>query len=44
MPHLEIDTETTQTFLGFEKEKIDRNRERVAQALQRRQQVINKNN
>ena len=41
---LEIDTETTQTFLGFEKEKIDRNRERVAQALQRRQQVINKNN
>jgi len=41
---LEIDTETTQTFLGFEKEKVDRNRERVAQALQRRQQVINKNN
>ena len=41
---LEIDTETTQTFLGFEKEKTDRNRERVAQALQRRQQVINKNN
>ena len=41
---LEIDTETTQTFLGFEKEKTDRNRERVTQALQRRQQVINKNN
>jgi len=41
---LEIDTETTQTFLGFEKEKTDRNRERVAQALERRQQIINKNN
>ena len=41
---LEIDTETTQTFLGFEKEKTHRNRERVAQALQRRQQVISKNN
>jgi len=41
---LEIDTETTQTFLGFEEEKTQRNRERVTQALQRRQQVINKNN
>ena len=41
---LEIDTETTQTFLGFEEEKTNRNRERVARALQRRQQVINKNN
>ena len=41
---LEIDTETTQTFLGFEQEKTNRNRDRVAQALQRRQQVLNKNN
>jgi replicative DNA helicase len=41
---LEIDTEETQTFLGFEEEKTQRNRERVTQALQRRQQVINKNN
>ena len=41
---LEIDTEATQTFLGFEEEKTQRNRERVSQALQRRQQVINKNN
>ena len=41
---LEIDTETTQTFLGFEEEKTSRNRERVAQALHRRQQVLNKNN
>ena len=41
---LEIDTDTTQTFLGFEEDKTQRNRERVTQALQRRQQVINKNN
>ena len=41
---LEIDTETTQTFLGFEEEKTNRNREKIAQALQRRQQIINKNN
>ena len=41
---LEIDTETTQTFLGFEQEKTNRNRDRVTQALQRRQQVLNKNN
>ena len=41
---LEIDTETTQTFLGFEEEKTSRNRERVPQALHRRQQVLNKNN
>jgi len=41
---LEIDTETTQTFLGFEEEKTNRNRDRVTQALQRRQQVLNKNN
>ena len=44
MVHLEIDTETTQTFLGFEEEKTNRNRERVARALQRREQIINKNN
>ena len=41
---LEINTETTSTFLGFEEDKTQRNRERVTQALQRRQQVINKNN
>ena len=41
---LEINTETTQTFLGFEEEKTNRNRERVTRALQRREQIINKNN
>ena len=41
---LEIDTESTQTFLGFEQEKTNRNRDRVTQALQRREQVLNKNN
>ena len=41
---LEIDTDATSTFLGFEEEKTNRNRERVARALQRREQVINKNN
>tara|TARA_R110000824_G_scaffold386215_1_gene580755 strand:- start:1660 stop:3039 length:1380 start_codon:yes stop_codon:yes gene_type:complete len=41
---LEIDTETSSTFLGFEEDKTQRNRERVTQALQRRQQVLNKNN
>ena len=39
---LERDTDATSTFLGFEEEKTNRNRERVTQALQRRQQVINK--
>jgi len=38
---LEINTETTQTFLGFEEEKTNRNRERVTRALQRREQIIN---
>ncbi len=41
---LEIDTDATSTFLGFEEEKTNRNRERVARALQRREQIINKNN
>ena len=41
---LEIDTDSTSTFLGFEEEKTNRNRERVTRALQRREQVINKNN
>ena len=41
---LEIDTDATSTFLGFEEEKTNRNRDRVTQALQRRQQVLNKNN
>ena len=39
---LEIDTDATSTFLGFEEEKTNRNRDRVTQALQRRQQVLNK--
>jgi len=39
---LEIDTDSTSTFLGFEEDKTGRNRERVAKALQRREQVINK--
>ena len=41
---LEIDTDSTSTFLGFEEEKTARNRDRVAKALQRRERVINKNN
>jgi len=41
---LDIDTDATSTFLGFEEEKTNRNRERVTRALQRREQVINKNN
>ena len=41
---LEIDTDSTSTFLGFEEDKTNRNRERVSRALQRREQVINKNN
>jgi len=41
---LEIDTESTSTFLGFEEEKTVRNRDRVTKALQRRERVINKNN
>ena len=41
---LEIDTDTTSTFLGFEEEKTVRNRDRVTKALQQRERVINKNN
>ena len=41
---LEINTDTTSTFLGFEEDKTQRNRQRVTQALERRQQVINKSN
>ena len=41
---LEIDTDSTSTFLGFEEEKTARNRDRVSKALQRREKVINKNN
>ena len=41
---LEIDTDSTSTFLGFEEEKTARNRDRVSKALQRRERVINKNN
>ena len=41
---LEIDTDSTSTFLGFEEEKTVRNRDRVTKALQQRERVINKNN
>ena len=40
---LEIDTAQSQTFLGIEEDKEQRNRDRVSQALQRREQIINKN-
>ena len=40
---LEIDTAQSQTFLGVEEDKEQRNRDRVSQALQRREQIINKN-
>ena len=41
---LEIDTETTNTFLGFEEDKVEKNRQRVARALQRRQNTLSNNN
>ena len=37
---LEIDTESTQTFLGFEEDKTERNRQRVLDALERRQKIL----
>ena len=39
---LDIDTQTTQTFLGFEEEKTERNRKRVLDALERREKILNK--
>ena len=39
---LEINTESTQTFLGFEEDKTQRNRKRVMDALERREKFINK--
>ena len=39
---LEIDTAQSQTFLGIEEEREQRNRDRVTQALQRREKIINK--
>ena len=39
---LEIDTQSTQTFLGFEEEKTERNRKRVLNALERREKLLNK--
>jgi len=39
---LEIDTQSTQTFLGFEEEKTERNRKRVMNALERREKLLNK--
>ena len=41
---LEISTDSTTTFLGHEEDKTERNRQKVTQALQRRQQVLNRNN
>ncbi len=39
---LEIDTQSTQTFLGFEEDKTQRNRKRVQEALERRERILNK--
>ena len=39
---LEIDTQSTQTFLGFEEDKTQRNRKRVQDALERREKILNK--
>jgi len=39
---LEIDTQSTQTFLGFEEDKTQRNRKRVMDALERREKILNK--
>ena len=39
---LEINTESTQTFLGFEEDKTQRNRKRVMDALERREKILNK--
>ncbi len=39
---LEIDTQSTQTFLGFEEDKTQRNRQRVMDALERREKILNK--
>tara|TARA_R110000751_G_C13676499_1_gene470868 strand:- start:214 stop:930 length:717 start_codon:yes stop_codon:yes gene_type:complete len=38
---LQIDTQQSQTFLGFEEEKTERNRKRVIGALERRQKILN---
>ena len=40
--NLEIDTQATQTFLGFEEEKTERNRKRVLDALERREKILKK--
>jgi len=37
---LEIDTQQSQTFLGFEEDKTERNRQRVLNALERRQKIL----
>jgi len=39
---LEIDTAQSQTFLGIEEGREQKNRDRVTQALQRREKIINK--
>jgi replicative DNA helicase len=41
---LEISTEQTNTFLGFEENKEEKRRDRVVQALKRREQTLGNNN
>lgn len=41
---LDIDTESTTTFLGLEEQKEERQRQRVKELLEKRQQKENKNN
>ena len=41
---LDISTEQTNTFLGFEENKEEKRRDRVLQALQRRNQTLGKSN
>lgn len=38
---LEIDTQSSQTFLGFEEEKTSRNQKRVLDALEKRNKMLN---
>jgi replicative DNA helicase len=38
---LEIDTQSSQTFLGFEEEKTNRNQKRVLDALEKRNKMLN---
>jgi hypothetical protein len=38
---LEINTQSSQTFLGFEEEKTSRNQKRVLDALEKRNKMLN---